>query len=131
MGPLQVVSHQGHEYVLRNLVTGKTLNRHVTNLKAFIPSRVSPLDVARRDSEVYLVEKIISHTGDPRRKADMKFRVRWLGFGPDDDTLEGWSSLRNNWVFHRYLREQGLRQLIPAEFRDESAYIGVDGVSSI
>jgi hypothetical protein len=130
MGPMQVVANTNSEYILRNLVTGKTMSRHVSTLKAFIPARRPPLDVARRDAEVHLVEKVISHEGDTRRKEQMKFRVRWIGFGPDDDTKEPWVNLKHNWVLHEYLRRAGLASLIPTEYRDVVAqgYIGLQGV---
>jgi hypothetical protein len=130
IGPMQVVSRTNNEYIVRNLVTGTTLRRHASKLKVFIPTTVSPLDVARRDAEVYIVEKVISHTGDTRRKEKMEFRVRWLGFGPDDDTMESWANLKHNWMLHRYLREAGLKTLIPIEHRDEvvGGRVGDDGV---
>jgi hypothetical protein len=36
----------------------------------------------------------------------MRFRTRWLGYGPDDDTQQSYASLKNNLVFHKYCREQ-------------------------
>jgi transposase InsO family protein len=132
-GPMQVVTNNNSEYVLRNLVTGKTMIRHVSNLKAFIPSKVSPLQVASRDAEAYIVEKIISHEGNTRRKEQMLFRVRWFGFGPDEDTKEPWSNLKHNWLLHRYLREAGLKHLIPIEYREEveNGRVGLQGVALV
>jgi hypothetical protein len=42
----------------------------------------------------------------------MRFRTRWLGYGPDDDTQQSYASLKNNLVFHKYCREQNLTKLI-------------------
>jgi hypothetical protein len=129
-GPMQVVSHDGTSYTLRNLVTGTTLCRSVHELKTFIPARKSPLEVARRDLQVYLVEKVIAHRGDTRRKEQMEFRVRWLGFGPSEETWEPWGHLKHNWVFHEYLRREGLKTLIPKEYREViiDSRIGLQGV---
>jgi hypothetical protein len=127
---MQVVSHTGTTYTLRNLVTGTTLCRSVHELKTFIPARKSPLDVARRDLQVYLVEKVIAHRGDTRRKEQMEFCVRWLGFGPSEETWEPWGHLKHNWVFHEYLRREGLKTLIPKEYREViiDSRIGLQGV---
>ena len=67
MGPYQVVSHSGAEYLLRNLVTGKTLNpRHVSQLKRYLPGTISPLQVSakrqmltssRRSSAIVVVRR--------------------------------------------------------------------------
>jgi hypothetical protein len=118
LGPFQVHSHRGGDYELVNLVTGKTLRRHISQLKAFDASRCSPVSVALRNSKDYLVERIISHTGTPSKRAQMRFRVRWLGYGPKDDTQEPWKGVKNNWVFHNYCREQGFDSLIPDAFKD-------------
>jgi hypothetical protein len=48
----------------------------------------------------------------------MTFRVRWLGFAPDRDTYEPWSSLDSNTILHRYLIDNGMQKLIPPRFRD-------------
>ena len=60
-GPVQVVSNNGSDYALRNLVTGKLLNRHISLLKAFDSTRCSPIDAARRDTNHYIVDKVVDH----------------------------------------------------------------------
>jgi hypothetical protein len=121
-GPFIVDNHDGASYTLNNLVTGRQQKVHVSRLKEFTCSTgIPPIDVARRDSHAYIVEKIISHTGKPGRPASMLFRVRWLGYGPSDDTNEKLTALKNNAVLHAYLRTQGLDRLLPAGFRDATA----------
>jgi transposase InsO family protein len=116
MGPFQVLSHKGADYELVNLVTGKPLHRHISELTEFNAARCSPAEVATRSTPNYLVQHIVAHTGKTAQRAQMRFQVRWLGYGPDDDTLEPWKSLNNNWVFHQYCREQNLLALIPSAF---------------
>ena len=105
-------------YELATLITGRTLHRHISQLKEFDSSRCSPQEVATRNTPDYLVEQIVSHTGTKANRPRMRFRVRWLSYGPDDDTMEPWKNLKNNWVFHQYCREQGLEDLIPTAFQD-------------
>jgi hypothetical protein len=118
-GSYQVVGHTEHQYQLRDLVTGKLLRRHVKLLRAYQPTEGTPLEIARRDMDFYLVEKIISHRGTKSRKNDMTFRVRWLGYGPEHDSMAAsWRDLRTNFVLHEYLRTHGMGDIVPPEFQN-------------
>jgi hypothetical protein len=94
LGPFQVLSHNKGDYELANLVTGKSLNRHISQLKSFDATRCSPATEAARNASHHMVESIISHTGKPSSSAQMRFKVRWLGYGPGDDTMEPWKALK-------------------------------------
>lgn len=98
-GPVQVVSNNGSDYALRNLVTGKLLNRHISLLKAFDSTRCSPIDAARRDTNHYIVDKVVDHkpkgSAAKRQQSKMKFKIRWLGYGPEDDTYGTWEPRSN------------------------------------
>jgi hypothetical protein len=118
MGPYQVLSHKGPEYQIVNLLTGKPQTRHISRLKAYDDTRSSPLSVATAGTDFDLVESIVSHTAKTSQKSKMRFRTRWIGYGPDDDSHQSWSSLKNNSVFHQYCREQNLTTLIPDAFAD-------------
>jgi hypothetical protein len=118
-GPYQVVSNIGPQYKLRDLVSGKLVTRHIKLLRTYRQSSDSPLEIARRDRDFYLVEKIISHKGTPARKGNMTFRVRWLGYGPESDSMAAsWQDLRTNFVLHEYLRAHGMGHIVPQEFRE-------------
>jgi hypothetical protein len=118
-GPFLVVGNKGPQYTLDNLTTGRQQVVHVSRLKEFIcPRGVSPLDIARRDTNSYIVESIISHTGNVKNRSSLLFRVRWLGYGASDDTHESLQTLRNNKVLHAYLRQHKLEYLLPPAFQD-------------
>ena len=98
-----------------------TLNtRHVLH-----SSRVHPffgtLNDAKRvsmvDKEEFLVEEIITHRGDIKRKTSLEFLVRWQGYSEKDNTWEPWSKLKDNAVLHEYLRKNGLSKLLPASHK--------------
>ena len=51
-----------------------------------------------------IVERIVSHTGNSNYRKKMKFEVKWLGYGPEENTMEPWTSeLWNLEVMHEYL----------------------------
>ena len=63
------------------------------------------------------VEQVLAHRGNPRRKSEMEFKVRWQGYTPSDDTWKAWKTLRNIPSLHAYLIGVGLARLVPKEHR--------------
>ena len=117
-GPYQVVNYEGSIYTVRNLVTNKLEDFHITNLRPFEydPSIVDPRQVANMDQEmVDNIDEITSHTGNPKRRAHMTFLTRW---SDGDETWEPWSNVRRTEACHRYLEAHGMKHLIPREFFD-------------
>ena len=114
-GPMRVISNNGAEYLLLDLVQNKKISVHVSRLKRFEydPIHVDPLAIAAKDYEEDEVELILEHRGSPKRKSDMDFLVRWLGYDETEDLWLPWSSLRTNTVLHQYLRDNGMEKLIP------------------
>jgi hypothetical protein len=81
----------------------------------FDPSVINPRDVARRDTNSFIVEKILAHTGTTNMKSQMDFKVRWLGYGSEDDLWLPWKELRDNNALHKYLFDHGMKKLIPID----------------
>jgi DNA (cytosine-5)-methyltransferase 1 len=43
--------------------------------------------------------------GDVKRSRKLlKFKIRWAGYGPDDDTWEPWDNCKNSSVVQDFLR---------------------------
>lgn len=123
-GPFQVVNHNKAEYLLRDIVEGKEVKRvHVSRLKQFLydPELTVPMDIARRDSQQFVIESIVEHKGRTSGKnisrSALQFRVHWMGYGQESETWEPWGSLRNVPALHRYLQTKGLTNLVPKEHR--------------
>ena len=118
-GPLRVVDSKGSAYTLMNLVTNKQTTVHISQLKPFEydPNTTDPREVANHDYDEFDVEEILNHEGSPKKKTEMQFLVRWLGYGPDDDLWLPWSELRSNEALHTYLRQHNMESLIPKSFR--------------
>jgi DNA (cytosine-5)-methyltransferase 1 len=115
LGPFLVVSHEGNTYKVQNLVNKKifTVNIHRMHPFYFDEKRTNPQEVASHDEEEFLVEAILEHRGSFSKKSTLEFKVRWSGFGPDDDTWEPWSAVRNVDKLHEYLRSISQERLIP------------------
>ena len=120
-GPMEVIDHIGNTYRLRDLVdTGKTIERNVKELKAYVVGDEQPPEkVAMADKQDFEVEAIITHTGSKQttKLGGMRFKVRWAGYTPEDDTWLPYKELRNNVKLHDYLRCKGMETYIPKEHR--------------
>ena len=118
-GPYQVVTFNKNNYTLRDLVSHKEFNVHITRLSPFEfdPVYTDPVKVAVKEQEEYFIEAILAHRGNHNRKSTLEFLVRWLGFDESHDTWEPWKNLRTTSQLHTYLKAKGLSQLIPDQFR--------------
>jgi len=116
-GPYQVVNYVGSIYTVRNLVTNKLEDFHITNLQPFEydPLLVDPRKVANVDQDMVDIETILQHEGQPKRKSNMKFLVKW---SDGDETWEYWSTVKRTEACHKYLEAHGMKSLIPREFFD-------------
>jgi hypothetical protein len=117
-GPMKVIERHGDEYVCEDLITHSRERVHVSRLRTFSnESNLDPTRVAMRDRGEFIVESVLEHSGNTRFKTQVKFRVRWQGYGPSDDTWLPFKELRANVKLHDYLRNNNLTKLIPKEFR--------------
>ena len=58
-----------------------------------------------------VVERILAHTGNLKKRKLMKFKVKWAGY--EDVTWEEWKNVRLVDKLHDYLRANGMKALIP------------------
>lgn len=118
-GPYQVVKKEDATYTIQDLLTGKTFDTHISNLRPFNydPDQIDPVAVANHNSHEFVIERILEHHGNRERKSSLSFKVRWLGYGPDSDTWEPYANLRDTEQLHEYLRAHRMVSLIPKKFR--------------
>ena len=80
---------------------------HVTKLRTYNHDdrNITPLQAAVADSpDEFIVERVMDMEGDVRRsRKNIKFLIRWAGYGPEDDTWEPWDNCRNSKVVQEYL----------------------------
>jgi hypothetical protein len=119
-GPMRVIAYKGSSYDLLNLTSNKVeYGIHVKRLKHFDydPDHTDPVEVSNTDSDSFIVEQIINHKGNPKRKTQMSFEVKWKNFPSSENTWEPWSFVRDTDSLHEYLRAQGLASLLPKSSR--------------
>ena len=124
-GPLKIIAIEKDVITLENLVTRRNEKHHITNLTPFLfnPLVLDPLDVARKDyHSTFIIEKILEHVGGPKdSKSKWDFKVRWLGYDETDDSWIPYSEVRDNALFHDYVRTHKLPKLfIPEKHRTEA-----------
>eukprot|EP00762_Andalucia_godoyi_P007957 ANDGO_01279.mRNA.1 Retrovirus-related Pol polyprotein from transposon 412 len=101
-GPLVVTGSHGNVYACEDLLTGKIREYHVSRLKRFLADQVdNPVAVAVTDGEEWEVQEIVEHRG--KGKKNIEFRIRWKGFGSEDDTWLGYSEVRDLAALDAYL----------------------------
>lgn len=63
----------------------------------------------------YEVERILSHTLKATA-ARCSFKVRWAGFGPEDDSVQKYKDIKHLACFARYIRDNNLpERLFPRD----------------
>jgi len=91
-GPFIIISRMNNIYHCQDLITLQIYPFFIDQLKAFNLSEnmdfQSCKDIAMRDRDEFIVESIIDyrHRGNIKRRKELEFRVRWLGYAPEEDT---------------------------------------------
>jgi len=119
-GPYKVVSRLLDHYTLMNTVTRKNEEIHISLLRPFLydANYIDPKEVAMKDAiSTFTVESILEHSGNRSRVGSLDFKVRWLGYDESYDLWLPRKELRTNTQLHQYLAANGMKALIPKEFR--------------
>jgi hypothetical protein len=114
-GPYQVVNKLDSIYTIQDLVDGKFITTHINNLREFHYDlgRTNPIDIAVQNRGEFSIDSILEHRGDRQRRSTMKFKVRWLVYGPEHDSWEPYKNLANTEQLILYLVRNRTRSLIP------------------
>ena len=112
-GPLRVVGNKQNTYTLQDLVTGKLKDVHITQLKEFQYDMMEtdPRDIARKEKQEFVVEKVLQHRGNPKKRGTMEFLVQWLNY-PGEDSWTEWENIRDNSELNKYLYNNKLKMLL-------------------
>ena len=117
-GPMKVLEVRDSRYKLLDLISFKEKEFHVSEMKLFVfdAALTDPLNVARRDNMEYLIDKILEHRGNLKKKIEIEFLVSWLGYAQEHDFWEQYKALPDFERLHAYSTEHKLRFLIPKSF---------------
>ena len=118
-GPLKVISRNGDHYTLSNLYMDKLEVIHISLIHPYIidPNAVNPQEVATKDIlTMFIVENIIEHNGYHRRRTEMEFLVKFLGYDQSHNLWLPYNEVRNHPKLHEYLNVHKMKSLIPHEF---------------
>jgi len=127
-GPFKVtaVTHRdsrGSIYTCQNLATNKLEDFHVKLLQKFNydPRFTDPAIEALVDSELFVVEAILDHVFDGKRKlkSELKFKVKWLGY--DETTWEPYANVAKVKILHDYLRAHHMESFLQEAFQEPKA----------
>ena len=102
-GPFRVLHHDQERYHCLNLVNGRALSFHISQLRPYTsdinPHALTPLQVAMKDNDEDIVDAIVDHRiipgGSIKKRTTLQFRVRWLGYDEEADTWEPYFNVRD------------------------------------
>lgn len=77
LGPYEVIQQRYNSVQCRHLATGLISDFHVTTLKIFHGDYQTAYDLALRDSDQFVIDKILGYKGDPMVRTSMSFLVRF------------------------------------------------------
>jgi len=116
-GPFEVMSSEGDTYTIRNIVTNKLRNLHISNLHPNTNDgyHLPPVFAAVSDmAGFYLVDHILkadlSNQINKKKLRDLRFLVRWLGYSEKFDTWETWTTLRRVPQLRTFLEDHPLKR---------------------
>jgi hypothetical protein len=86
-------------YEVRDLITDRIYEVHFSRIHALnLPSDLDHSELLRFagiDHAEYVVDFIVNHRGNIRKKREMEFLIRWKGYEPGDDTWESYSVVKD------------------------------------
>lgn len=101
-GPMLVVDRADTVYQVQDMNTLKVSPVHVSRLKSFNDDQTDDyVAAAAVDAAEYVVDAIVDHRQGPT-VADQRFRVRWRGYSPAEDSWMSHAELRDVIAYREY-----------------------------
>jgi len=106
-GPFRIMDRNQNVYSIIDLISGRVQSVDAERLTRWTDRAQDPavqsktrLEAAAHDHDEYLVSHIVDHTGNSKRT--YQFRVRWAGYGPEEDTWLPYKVVKNLEELDRY-----------------------------
>jgi len=92
----------------------KVTTTHATNIKSYQvgTNHLAPQQIATQNAGLFEVEAIVGHKGSPKRRGEMLFKVKWLGFPESKNTWESHAVVRDTQAFVDYCSLHKLKAII-------------------
>jgi hypothetical protein len=103
-GPMVVADLRSRSAIIvQDLCTNKLMEVHISRLKPFNAARTAdPIKVAEIDKDEYAVEQILEHRGTSKKT--LQFKVRWMGYGEEEDSWIGFKDAKDLEALDVYLK---------------------------
>ena len=78
LGPYIVKKHVANDVTCQHMATGEVKTFDVLDLKIYVGEHEDAFNMACRDRDQHVIDKIIYHTGDPMTRTTLMFKVKFL-----------------------------------------------------
>jgi hypothetical protein len=98
---------------VRDLISNKVSEVHTSRLRVFRhPAEMTlqeATSLAAVDLDEFYVQEIVEHEGSSKDVKKWRFKIRWLGYEPEDDTWLPWSSVKDLEALEKYGQANGIK----------------------
>jgi hypothetical protein len=107
-GPYEVTTIDTHNNVTcTHVISGVTAIYHPERLIPFLGDRESAIRAGLLSTGEHIIDRFITHRGDPNHRRGIDFKVGWAGYEPADDSWLPYASVHTHSMFDDYcLRTQ-------------------------
>jgi len=84
LGPYLVKGQVANDVTCQHMASGEVKKYDIAKLKLYAGTREAAELMARRDQDQHVIERFLSHTGDPFTRTSMTFKVKFM----DGDVME-------------------------------------------
>ena len=102
-GPYEVTATDAHNNVTcTHVISGVTGVYHPERLLPFLGDRAAAVRAGLLSTGEHIIERFITHRGDPNHRRAMDFKVSWAGFEAADDSWLPYASVHSHPLFDNY-----------------------------
>jgi hypothetical protein len=121
-GPWRCTAIEGDKVTILSLVynTPRTVFRKCVVPFNYNEAYTDPRLEAMKDKQEFDIAAIVDITGlDQRKRKQVQVKVRWAGYSSEHDSWVDYAEIRDNLIFHQFLRDKSLLFLLPDQARED------------